>query len=116
MSYYHGFDKIMEGKERWNKLGGWLSENLGFEFLSTPLGFMASFSESIAAIFIALGLFTRPSAFLLMFTMLVASLKNITFKGIEDSELSLIYFFLALIILIRGSDSYSFDRFIFNKR
>ena len=115
MFYYHGFEKIMEGKERWNKLGRWLSDILGSDSLSTPLGFMASFSESIAAIFIILGLFTRTSAFLLMFTMLIASLKNISSKGIENSELSLIYFFLTLIILIRGSGKYSFDRFIFNK-
>ena len=93
MFYYHGFEKIIEGKKRWNRLGSWLSDFLGSDSLST-----------------------RTSAFLLMFTMLIASLKNISSKGIENSELSLIYFFLTLIILIRGPGTYSFDRFIFNKR
>ena len=112
--YYHGFGKIMAGTDRWDRLGGRLSELIGLDFLSIPLGFMASFSESIAALFIMIGFFTRPSALLLLFTMLVASLSNIITKGIDESELSLIYLFLTLIIFIRGSDRFSLDSILFS--
>tara|TARA_B100000767_G_scaffold264322_1_gene279075 strand:- start:1494 stop:1982 length:489 start_codon:yes stop_codon:yes gene_type:complete len=114
MFYYHGFDKITAGTDRWDRLGGRLSELIGLDFLSTPLGFMASFSESIVALFIMIGLFTRPSAFLLLFTMLIASLSNIITKGIDGSELSLIYLFLTLIIFIKGSDRFSLDSVLFS--
>ena len=114
MFYYHGFGKITAGTDRWDRLGGRLSELIGLDFLSTPLGFMASFSESIVALFIMIGLFTRPSAFLLLFTMLIASLSNIITKGIDGSELSLIYLFLTLIIFIKGSDRFSLDSVLFS--
>ena len=77
MFYYHGFGKIIAGTNRWDRLGRGLSELIGFDYMSIPLGFMASFSESIAALFIMIGLFIRPSTFLLLFTMLIASLSNI---------------------------------------
>ena len=116
MFYYHGFGKIIAGTNRWDRLGRGLSELIGFDYMSIPLGFMASFSESIAALFIMIGLFIRPSTFLLLFTMLIASLSNIITKGIDESELSLIYLFLALIIFNRGSDKFSLDSFLFNRK
>ena len=108
MFYYHGFTKITAGTDRWDRLGSRLSELIGLDFLSIPLGFMASFSESIAAFFIMIGLFIRPSSFLLIFTMLVATLSNIVRSGIDGSELSLIYLFLSTLIFIRGKDRFSF--------
>ena len=108
MFYYHGFAKITAGTDRWERLGSRLSEFIGLDFLSIPLGFMASFSESIAALFIMVGIFIRPSSFLLIFTMIVASLSNIVRKGIDGSELSVIYLFLFIIIFIRGRDRFSF--------
>ena len=108
MFYYHGFAKITAGTDRWERLGSRLSEFIGLDFLSIPLGFMASFSESIAALFIMVGIFIRPSSFLLIFTMIVASLSNIVRKGIDGSELSVIYLFLFIIIFIRGKDRFSF--------
>jgi putative oxidoreductase len=62
------------------------------------------------------GLFTRPSAFLLASTMLVAFAKNISTKGIDGSELSLIYLLLSIIILMNGAGRFSLDRLLFNKR
>ena len=115
MCYYHGWSKIKAGSELWEKVGSSISNFIGLDFLSIPLGFMASFSESIASLFIMVGIFTRPSAFLLAFTMLVASFKNLSAKGIDGSELSLIYFFLALIVFINGSDKFSLDSLILKK-
>ena len=77
MCYLHGWSKLMAGTERWERLGSGLSDLLGLNFLSIPLGFMASFSESIAALCLIIGWYTRPSAFLLAFTMIVAVSKKI---------------------------------------
>ena len=43
MCYLHGWSKLMAGTERWERLGSGLSHSLGMDFLSIPLGFMASF-------------------------------------------------------------------------
>ena len=53
----------MAGTGRWYIFGRGLSDLLGLDFLSIPLGFMASFAESIAALLIIVGWYTRPSAF-----------------------------------------------------
>ena len=70
MCYFHGWSKLISDSDRWNRLGLTLTQWIGFENLSTPLGFMATFAESIGSIFIVIGLMTRPMAFLLFFTML----------------------------------------------
>jgi putative oxidoreductase len=116
MCYYHGWSKITSNTSRWEKLGNVMTDFIGLDFLSIPLGFMASFSESIASLLIMVGLFTRPSAFLLASTMLVAFAKNISTKGIDGSELSLIYLLLSIIILMNGAGRFSLDRLLFNKR
>jgi len=48
--------------------------------------------------------------------MLIASLSNIITKGIDGSELSLIYLFLTLIIFIKGYDGFSLDSVLFSKK
>jgi putative oxidoreductase len=116
MCYYHGWSKITAGSNRWERLGNVMTEFIGLDFLSIPLGFMASFSESIASLLIMVGLFTRPSAILLAITMFVAFAKNVSGKGIDGSELSLIYLLLSIIILINGAGRFSLDRLLFNKR
>ena len=68
----HGWGKITAGTDRWNRLGSGLSDLIGLDFLSIPLGFMASFAKSIGALLIIIGLTTRPAAFLLAFTMYFA--------------------------------------------
>jgi putative oxidoreductase len=116
MCYYHGWSKITADISRWEKIGNVMTDFIGLDFLSIPLGFMASFSESIASLLIMVGLFTRPSAILLAITMFVASAKNITGKGIDGSELSLIYLLLSIIILMNGAGKLSLDRLLFNNK
>ena len=115
MCYLHGWSKLMAGKERWERLGSGLSHSLGMDFLSIPLGFMASFSESIAAILIIVGWYTRPSAFLLAFTMLVAVSKKIP-AGLRDAELPMLFLCLSLIILFSGAGKYSLDSQFLHKQ
>ena len=113
MFYYHGWSKLVSDTGRWERLGNTLTQWIGFDALSIPLGFMAAFSESIGALFIAIGLLTRPAAFLLLFTMLVACSKKISEKGIDGSELPIIFLILSFIILLRGAGKYSLDYILF---
>ena len=78
MCYYHGWSKILGDSDRWARLGNGLTQWIGLDALNVPLGFMAAFSESIGALLLAVGFMTRPTSFLLAFTMLVATIKNIT--------------------------------------
>lgn len=78
MCYYHGWSKLLSDASLWEKLGKTLTQWIGIDTLSVPLGLMAAFSESIGALLIAIGLLTRPAAFLLGFTMLVASYKKLS--------------------------------------
>ena len=110
----HGWSKLMAGTERWEGLGSTLAEAIGLDFMSIPLGFMASFAESIAAVLIILGLTTRPAAFLLAFTMLVASFKKLE-GGLKAAELPLLFLILSLIILLCGAGKYSLDHRIFRR-
>ena len=113
MCYYHGWSKLLSDTSRWERLGNSLTQWIGLDSLSVPLGFMAAFSESIGALLIAFGLLTRPAAFLLGITMLVATSKNLMKGGIDGSELPLIFLILCIYILLKGAGKYSLDRKLF---
>jgi len=113
MCYYHGWSKILGDSDRWARLGNGLTQWIGLDRLNVPLGFMAAFSESIGALFLAVGFMTRPTSFLLAFTMLVATIKNITGVGIEKAELSLLFLILSCVIFMRGSGKCSLDQLFF---
>ena len=115
MVYLHGWSKLMAGTNRWERLGSSLAEAIGLDFMSIPLGFMASFAESIAAIFLILGFTTRPAAFLLSFTMLVASIKKLEL-GLKAAELPLLFLLLSFMILLNGAGKYSLDHRIFRTK
>ncbi|MGB0367538.1 MAG: DoxX family protein [Flavobacteriaceae bacterium] len=111
----HGWGKITAGTDRWKGLGSGLSDIIGLDFLSIPLGFMASFAESIGAVLIIIGLTTRPAAFLLAFTMFVAVCKKLP-GGIKGAELPALFLCLSLVIMLSGAGKYSFDYFLKRKK
>ena len=111
----HGWGKITAGTDRWKGLGSGLSDLIGLDFLSIPLGFMASFAESIGAVLIIIGLTTRPAAFLLAFTMFVAVCKKLP-GGIKGAELPALFLCLSLVIMLSGAGKYSFDYFLKQKK
>jgi uncharacterized membrane protein YphA (DoxX/SURF4 family) len=65
-------------------------------------------SESVAVVFIALGLFTRPAAAIIAFNMAVA-LYNEAAKG-DPFELPALYLLGALVILVAGPGRVAIDR------
>lgn len=108
---FHGYKKIVN-PAGWEKLGANMA-NLGLDFAPAFWGFMAAFTESFGALFLLLGLFTRPVSALLAFTMLIATLKHI----MVDEKFSYPLEMMAVFILIAflGSGKFSIDRFLTRK-
>ena len=112
MFYLHGLGKITSGQDKWEKLGSTVSDVIGIDFLAVPLGFMASLSESIFAIFIMIGFYTRTSTLFLAFTMIVAFSKHLFSDGLKSGEMALLYLILCIIIYLLGPGKFSIDRLI----
>ena len=74
-SYYmlvdHGWSKIIN-PEKWYKLGNAVTKYFGdlIDFMNPFFGFLASLSESVGAVLILFGLFTKQSSMLLSLTMI----------------------------------------------
>lgn len=107
---HHGGPKLIAGPERWEAIGGAMG-HVGLGFLPVVWGFLAAFAESVCALLIAIGLFTRPAALLLFITMAIAALHH--FVGIGDGmaganhALKMAAVFLGLIFI--GAGRFSFD-------
>ena len=114
MIYNHGWSKILAGQEKWNRLGAALTDFIGLEFMNVSFGFMAAFSESIGMFMVLVGLFMRPAAFLLLFTMFVASVNHII-DG-KFPELAMMYFVIMLVLFICGPGKFSLDYHYFSKK
>ena len=112
MFYLHGLGKITSGYDRWERLGKTITDVIGVDSMAIPLGLMASISESILAIFILVGLYTRTSTFFLGFTMMVAFNKHLFSEGLKSGEMALLYLILCIIIFLLGPGKYSIDRLI----
>ena len=114
MFTYHGLSKIIAGPERWEGLGRFFTNLIGVDSFHVFFGFLASLSESIGSVFIAIGFFTRISSFFLFFTMAIATLKKFFAGG--SFELALVYGIIFLGFIIAGSGKYSLDYYFFRKR
>ena len=113
MIYNHGYGKIIGGPEKWERLGGALTNLIGLEFLQTFFGLMASLSESLFSLFIMFGLFTRLSSFFLGFTMSIATIKHL--MKFELPEMAIIYLTFSALIIFSGPGKFSLDNLILKK-
>jgi putative oxidoreductase len=109
MALAHGYGKITAGPELWGKVGGAMGI-FGITFAPVFWGFMAAFAESIAALAVAAGVFTRYSAALVAFTMFVAGAMHLNNGDGFGKASNAIGACLAFIgILIAGGGRLSFD-------
>ena len=104
----------------WGKMFGGLAQFTGFvSSLGVPLpavsAFLAAFAESFGAILLAIGLLTRPAAFLIAITMAVAALGAHGGQGFAEQEAAWLYFFPALLFLLKGAGKWSLDAVIAKK-
>jgi putative oxidoreductase len=86
---------------------------LGLPFPIT-LSYLAAFTELLGAPLVALGLFTRPAAMGLFFTMLVAMYHHIKVAGLSIPylELSALYAATFLFFVVNGAGQLSVDALI----
>ncbi len=96
----HGVPKFQGGPEKWAALGGAMAV-CGITFAPAFWGFMAACAEAVGGLCLALGLFVRPAAFFMLFTMAMAfgMLASKQLGFVQTSHpLSLGVVFLALLI------------------
>jgi putative oxidoreductase len=102
----HGFGKLPPSAGLIERAG-----TIGFP---APLVFAwaAAFAEFFGGIFLAIGLFTRVSSFLIACTMLTALIGVHWADPFARKELAFLYFFVALAFLLKGAGDWSIDRLL----
>ena len=91
------------------------ADRLGFP-APTLFGWMAAISEFFGGILLALGLATRPAAFLVACTMFTAAFMAHSGDNFAKREPALLFLFIAVLYLIAGSGRYGVDALIRRKR
>lgn len=75
----------------------------------TIFGWLAIFSEFFGGILLALGLLTRPAAFLVLSVMLTALIGVHSADPFATQEKAVLYGLIAVAFLLKGSGRYGFD-------
>ena len=93
----------------------WFGEELHFP-MPVAMAFLAKGAELAGSIFVFPGLFTRASAYLIAFTMLVATLTANLGKDFNiDGGFTISYFLFALVLIVEGGGKYSLDYLLFGR-
>ena len=106
----HGYPKLIGGPERWEAVGGAMA-NIGLDFGAMFWGLAAALTETIGGVFVALGLFFRPTVLIIAFVMLVAAMSYLAdgtglFGAAHPIEVGIACLGLAFI----GPGKYSIDK------
>ena len=104
----------------WGKMFGGLEQFTGFvASLGVPapsvMAFLAAFAESFGAILLAIGLLTRPAAFLIVATMAVAVFGAHKGAAFSVQEAAWLYLVPALFFLLKGAGQWSLDALLSKK-
>lgn len=104
----------------WGKMFGGLEQFTGFvASLGVPapqvMAFLAAFSESFGAILLAVGLLSRPAAFLIVCTMAVAVFGAHKGQPFAVQEAAWLYLVPALFFLLKGAGKWSLDWIVAKK-
>jgi putative oxidoreductase len=93
----------------------WFGEELHFP-IPLLMAFLAKGSELLGGTLILFGLFTKPAASIIAFTMMIATLTANLGKDFNiDGGFTISYFLFALILLLWGGGKYSFDNILFSR-
>lgn len=106
MAFLHGSGKVPPSEQLINGVS-----SMGFP-APTLFAWLAGLAELLGGIFLAVGFLTRPSAFFMAFTMLVAVFGKHAADPVSVKELGLLYMAVALVFVARGAGRWSVDRFI----
>ncbi|GGG75519.1 quinol oxidase [Parapedobacter pyrenivorans] len=110
MFVMHGYPKLMGGPDRWEGVGSAMG-HVGVTFLPVVWGLAAALAETLGGLCLILGLFFRPVALVLAFTMLIAALSHLGrgdgIKGASHAiEIGVVFLGLAFV----GPGKYSMDK------
>ena len=109
MFMFHGAPKMFGGPEKWAKVGEAMT-HLGIDFAPMFWGFMAGFAEFFGGIFLILGLFFLPACFLLLITMIVATISHLgSGDSLMESSHAIESGILFLSLLLIGPGKFSVD-------
>jgi putative oxidoreductase len=109
MFIMHGYPKITGGVAVWEFLGMQMG-NIGIGFAPVFWGFMAALAEFGGGILLITGLLTRPAAFGMFFTMLIAALMHLSMgEGIKGSAHAIELGIVFLALMFAGGGKYSLD-------
>jgi putative oxidoreductase len=107
----HGFPKMFGGLERFS---GYV-DSLGVP-MPAVMAFLAAFAGSFGALLLMIGLLTRPMAFMIAGTMLVAALAAHGGDGFDAQEKAWLYFVPALFFMLKGAGKWSVDAMLLSRR
>jgi len=94
----------------------WFGDELHFP-MPLLMAFLAKGSELAGGIFLIAGLFTRPAASIVAFTMIVATLSaNLGENFVIDGGFTISYTLFAMIFIIWGAGKYSLDYVLFTRK
>jgi len=94
----------------------WFGKELHFP-MPVFMAFLAKGSEVAGGFFVFIGLFTKPAAALIAFTMTVATLTaNLGADFVVDGGFSISYTIFALILIVEGGGKYSVDYLLSRRR
>ncbi|MCF6352705.1 MAG: DoxX family protein [Cyclobacteriaceae bacterium] len=105
----HGSDKIPVSDGFIEHIG-----SLGFP-IPAIFAWAAALSEYLGALLLALGLFTRPAALMVAFTMFVAAVVNHGTDPFAVAEKAYLYLSISLLFVVLGSGKYGADAIIRRK-
>ncbi len=88
--------------------------SLGFP-MPAMFAWVAAISEYIGALLLALGLFTRPAALMVAFTMFVAAVVNHGADPFAVAEKAYLYLSISLLFVVLGSGRFGVDSIIRRK-
>lgn len=110
MFIMHGYPKLLGGPKLWEGVGGAMGE-VGITFLPLVWGLLAALAETLGGLFFLIGLFFRPAALILAFTMLIACLHHLgAGEGLNGAshaiEMGIVFLGFAFV----GPGKYSVDK------
>ncbi|MDR2284088.1 MAG: DoxX family protein [Sphingobacterium sp.] len=106
----HGLPKLTGGPATWEKVGSAMG-NLGINFFPVVWGFSAAIVETLCALFLVIGLWTRPNSILLALTMLIATIQHLSHGdgfSVASHAIELMAVFIAIFLM--GPGKYSVDK------
>lgn len=114
--FVFGWQKIAGGEQVWNGVGGAM-QFVGISAWPVFWGLMATLAEFAGGLLLAVGLFTRPAAAFLAFTMIMATiLKGATGTGIIDWYAPFTMLLIMIFFVMNGGGVYSIDSVIRSKK